>query len=293
MRKQRKNRCREVRSAKSPGGCGEGVGLRFGRFWRRHPYLWSSALIVITAFVNKTADLAFPKDDKTTIVLTAESLTGRADADTVAKVRGQVVEFLTSELRAKYMTRSEVASMIDSTFYLCENNEERIRELRNKVDELAGRTDPDGRYRKLLSEIGNKTKGSFTVRSEEGWYFARKCYEILKQDTACRAPVVAEALLQIVLRQDLPAHPERIEELKEMTLFAIRYYERSAGHTGLWDVYKAMAILLYEPNSFGRFVLDQCKTHRDFEKRLRESRFLNDSFFDSQYWPLNNAGGTN
>ncbi len=53
-----------------------------------------------------------------------------------------------------------------------------------------------------------------------------------------------------------------------------------------YSVYKAMTLLLYDSDKFAGFVVSQACSNSRFEQQMKDSRFLKESFFDSDFWPL-------
>ena len=254
--------------------------------WKKYPAFWAIGLIVLTAIINRGVDLVLSSKKDEVFIELAKRLTGQADEATVARIKDQVVMYFTDKFRTEYITRNEFAKANMTFSDLFKTN---VSELSSQITAVAKLQDPDARYRQLLCEIGRESEGGHVlVASERGWKILRKMHEILQDDRTLRAPYVAEALLQMALRQGNVQDEIKRDELKEMTLHAMSYYENSRYNIGRGGgVYKALVLLLYDTEKFGDFVLRQVNENPAFEKELKDSRFLKDSFFASDLWPLN------
>ena len=256
---------------------------KINKSWSTQPVFWALTLIVTTALVNR-ALLNIPSQKDEMFIELAKRLTGQTDENTVAAIKEQAIAYLTMKLQTEYVTRED---LLNAKMSLSELFSADVSKLSAKVDSITKLQDPDARYRQLLVEIGNANEGGrVIVASETGWQTMCKMYEIIKDDRTFRAPHVAEAVLQMALRQCYPNDDLKQARLKEITLFALEYYETATGRKGrLLSVYKAMTLLLHDTPKFSGFVRKEKANNPSFEKELRDSHFLNQSFFSSHFWP--------
>ena len=255
--------------------------------WKSQPALWAIGLIFATAFVEHAFDWVFPsvseKDE--VFIEMARRLTGQADETVVARIKEQAISYLTEKLRLEYVTHNE---LVASEMMLSDIVATNVIELSKRIDAVVQLQDPDARYRQLLCDVGKATDGGHVpITSETCWDLMLKMDKILRDDKTLKAPHVASALLQLALRQGYPADEKRRMALKDITLNAMLYYEACPYKIqDEYSVYKAMTLLLYDSDKFAGFVVSQACSNSRFEQQMKDSRFLKESFFDSDFWPL-------
>lgn len=264
-----------------------GLLKKLNASWRRQPALWAIGLVVFTALVNNCVSAIFPCEKDEVFIEMAKRLTGQADESTVAKIKEQAISYLTSKLKLEFATREDLDALINANITLSDLFKSNTVELSQKIDAVERLQDPDLRYRQLLCEVGKETKGEgVPITSDLGWCVMDKMYQILRDDKRLCAPHIAEALLQMALRQAKQPDVIKQAKLREMVNFAIAYLENSPQKVDReWAVYKAMGLLLYDTENFSSFVKREIKENPDFEQQLRNSHFLQDEFFRSQFWP--------
>lgn len=270
-------------------GKNKGLLKKLNASWKSQPALWALGLIFTTAFVDHVFDWAFSsvseKDE--VFIEMAKRLTGQADEATVAKIKEQAIAYLTNKLKSEFVTREDLNALINANMTLSDLFKSNTAELAQKIDAVERLQDPDLRYRQLLSEVGQETKGAgVPITSDQGWYMMDKMDQILRDDKRLCAPHIAEGLLQMAIRQVKQDDAHKQAKLREIISFAMAYLENSPYKDDReWPVYKAMVLLLFDTENFSSFVNREIKVHPDFEQRLRNSHFLRDEFFKSPFWP--------
>lgn len=257
--------------------------------WKHQPALWAIGLIFTTSIVDHAFDWAFSsvseKDE--VFIEMAKRLTGQADEATVAKIKEQAISYLTGKLKSEFATREDLDALINANMTLSDLFKSNTVELAQKIDAVERLQDPDLRYRQLLSEVGKETKGvGVPITSDQGWYVMEKMDQILRDDKRLCAPHIAEALLQMSIRQAKQDDVHKQAKMRETINYAMAYLENSPYKVDReWTVYKAMVLLLFDTENFQSFVMQEVKENPNFEQRLRNSHFLRDEFFESQFWP--------